>query len=99
MIVARHDEASKGYEYKYVDSGSSRMFSEYFIELKGLPAGKYVIFAKFDWIRKSVETGTVSLYTESKVSIRKSSQSAHGQFLFKTFLDHSRKNVKKQVIS
>lgn len=27
LIVARHDEAAKGYEYKYVDSSSSRLFS------------------------------------------------------------------------
>lgn len=27
IIVARHDQAKQGYEYKYVDSGSSKMFS------------------------------------------------------------------------
>jgi len=29
LIVARHDEAATGFEYKYVDSSSSRLFSEH----------------------------------------------------------------------
>ncbi len=31
IVVARHDEASKGYEYKYVDSSSSKLFSQHFM--------------------------------------------------------------------
>lgn len=58
-----------------------------------------MVFAKFDWIRKPTEQATISIYTESRSSIKKSSQSSHPQFLFKTFLDHARSNPKKQVMS
>ena len=57
-----------------------------------------MVFAKVDWIRKPVEKGTISMYTESVSSIKKSSQSSHDQYLFKTFLDHARKNAKKQIM-
>jgi hypothetical protein len=69
------------------------------LELNNLPQGKYVIFAKFDWIRINPDSASVSVYTETQVSLKKSKQSNHDGFLYKTFLDHARKNVKQQKLS
>lgn len=69
------------------------------MELPNLKAGKYVAFAKIDWIDKKIGEATFSLYSEGKSSLKKSTQSTHDKFLYKTFLDHARKNPKKQVLS
>ena len=41
----------------------------------------------------------MSIYSEAKTTLKQSTQSKHKQFLFKTLLDHARKNNKKQVMS
>ena len=53
LVVSRHDAAAKGYEYKYLASTSSKNFSELSLELPNIEPGKYVAFAKIDWINMS----------------------------------------------
>jgi hypothetical protein len=97
LIVARHDEAADGYEYKYVDSSTSR-FAEHNLELNNLPKGKYVIYAKYDWIESNPDTAGVSIYSECPTHLTSSSQSKYSNFLYKVFLDHARTNSKKQQL-
>ena len=56
-------------------------------------------FAKIDWIDKQMDNGTFCIYSDGKASLKKSKQSNHEKFLYKTFLDHARRNPKKQVLS
>ena len=58
-----------------------------------------MIFAKFDWVRSNSDKATLSIYSESKSTLKLSKQSAHPQFLFKVLLDHARNNPRKQIIS
>ena len=46
-----------------------------------------------------MDQATFSLYGSGKSTLKKSSQSKHDKFLYKTFLDHARKNEKRQVLS
>jgi hypothetical protein len=46
-----------------------------------------------------MDQATFSLYGAGKSTLKKSSQSKHDKFLYKTFLDHARKNEKRQVLS
>lgn len=91
--------AAKGYEYKYVASTSSRNFSELALELPNLEPGKYTAFTKFDWIDVTPDKATFSVYTPVRTTLKKSKQTNHDKFLFKTFLDHARKNKKKQMLN
>lgn len=97
--MSRHDKAATGYEYKYVASASSRNFSELSLEVPNDGPAKYVAFAKIDWINTNPDDASFSIYSSAKSTLKKSKQSAHDKFLFKTFLDHARKNPKKQVLS
>ena len=36
--------------YQYVNSASSRQFSDHYLQLLNLPKGKYTVFGKFDWM-------------------------------------------------
>ena len=90
--MSKQEEAGKGYEYKYVASGSGRNFSDYYLELPSLESGKYVAFAKIDWHNKQMDKASFSLYSPGKATLKKSKQSNHDKFLYKTFLDHARKN-------
>lgn len=54
---------------------------------------------KIDWILQAEDKATFSLYSGGKSTLKKSKQSAHDKFLYKTFLDHARKNEKKQILS
>lgn len=56
-------------------------------------------FAKIDWHDRQMEEATFSVYSSGKTTLKKSKQSNHDKFLYKTFLDHARKNEKKQVLS
>lgn len=47
MVVGRVGENGK---YEYVNSASARIFSDHYLELPNLAKGKYVVFAKFDWM-------------------------------------------------
>jgi hypothetical protein len=40
--------------YQYINSASSRTFSDHDLELLNLPKGKYVVYAKFDWMFSDV---------------------------------------------
>ena len=51
MVVGRLTENGK---YEYVNSASSRTFSDHYLELLNLPKGKYAVFAKFDWMFSDV---------------------------------------------
>ena len=46
-----------------------------------------------------MDNATFSVYSPGKSTLKKSSQSTHSQFLYQTFLDHARKNPKRQVLN
>ena len=46
-----------------------------------------------------MDNGTFSLYTDGKSTLKKSKQSTHDKFLYKTLLDHARKNEKRQTLN
>ena len=46
-----------------------------------------------------MDNATFSVYSPGKSTLKKSSQSTHSQFLYQTFLDHARKNQKRQVLN
>lgn len=99
--MARHDKAAKGYEYKYVGSVSSRTFSELSLTIPNEEAAKYVAYAKIDWIEThpNPDEAAFSVYSDAKATLKNVKQSAHDKFLFKTFLNHARRNPKKQVLN
>jgi hypothetical protein len=97
MIIARQDEAAEGYEYKYVESSTSKN-AEHNLELTNLPKGKYVVYVKYDWIFNNPDTAGVSIYSESPTHLLKSKQSKHNNLLYKVFLDHARNSPKKQPL-
>ena len=78
---------------------SSKNFSELSLELPNIEPGKYIAFAKIDWINESPDKASFSIYSPIKTTLKKSKQSNHDKFLFKTFLDHARKNKKKQMLN
>ena len=99
LVVAKYESASKGYEYKYVASDSARYFSDHYVELKSAYPGKYVVFAKCHWLNQNPQKATVSVYTTAKTSLIRTTQAKHDGFLYKTFLDHARKNPSKDHLS
>lgn len=46
-----------------------------------------------------MDKASFCLYSPGKSTLIKSKQSNHDKFLYKTFLDHARKNSKRQVLS
>ena len=98
IIVGQYTSASSGYEYKYINSSSSRLFADHTIELNNLQKGTYVAYTEFDWINQNPDTACASVYTESPTHLVKTKQSSHKNFLYKVFLDHARNNSKKQII-
>ena len=69
------------------------------MEVPNEEIGKYVAFTKIDWIDTNPDHGAFSLYSSAKSTLKKSKQSNHDKFLYKTFLDHARKNSKKQILN
>ena len=53
---------------------------------------------KYDWIYNNPDSASVSLYAEKPIHLVKVKQSKHDNLLYKVFLDHARKNQKKQLI-
>jgi hypothetical protein len=98
VIVARQEQASKGFQYRYVKSSTNNLFPEHNVELNNLPQGKYVVYAKYLWQNKVDDTATISIYTESPTHLVLISQSKHKSFLYQTFLDHARSNPNKQSL-
>ena len=66
--------------------------------MTNLPKGKYVVYAKYDWILNNCDTAGVSIYSESPTLLSKSKQSNHKNLLYQVFLDHARNNPKKQLL-
>lgn len=46
-----------------------------------------------------MDNATFFVYSPGKSTLKLSSQSTHDKFLYKTFLDHARKNPKRQVLN
>ena len=57
-----------------------------------------MVYAKYSWIYSKADAAGVSIYSERPANITHSRQFRHSQFLFKVFLDHARKNPKKQAL-
>lgn len=68
------------------------------MNLSNLPAGKYVVYAKANWLNGEKETACVSVYGDAPIHLSPTRQWNHKQFVFKVFLDHARSNPKKQMI-
>lgn len=69
------------------------------MEVPNTVPGKYIAFAKIDWINNNPDQAAFSVYSPAKSTLKKTKQGSHDKFLYKTFLDHARKNPKKQVLN
>jgi hypothetical protein len=63
-----------------------------------MQAGHYIIFVKCDWIRQEPDVGCVSVCTSGRGRLTRANLSKGDRFLYKTFLDHARRNPNKQML-
>ena len=62
IIVAKYEKASKGYEYKYVNSSSSNNWPDHYLTLRKPQRGKYVVYVKCSWIKVNPQKAAFGAY-------------------------------------
>jgi hypothetical protein len=98
LVVSKYEKAHKGHEYKYIASNSTRLTIDSNIAIPNMSVGHYIIFVKCDWIRQEPDVGCVGIYTSGRGRLNQIDLSKSDRFLYKTFLDHARKNPNKQML-
>lgn len=63
-----------------------------------LRKGRYIAYAKCDWVRQDPDLACLSVYSPARVHVRKVALSKSDRFLYKTFLDHAHNNPNKQLL-
>ena len=69
MVVAKQIKQGNSFDYEYIASETDHSFPDFSLVLKDLEPGKYVVYASIVWTRLPADLATLSVYTESKISL------------------------------
>lgn len=59
-------------DYEYISSQTGSSFSNFHLDFKNLSKGKYLVYANIIWTRSESDNATISVYTESRITLKES---------------------------